>query len=362
MVTKDFLIVGGGVIGLASALALRRAGASVAVIDAGSTGAGASWAGGGILSPLLPWEYASPVAQLAARGAAMYEAWTGELREISGVDSEYERSGMVVLAPYDIERAEQWALSSQTALKTGVSWLDGAPMLELASVAQVRNPRLLAALSASARASGIEIIEHTPVERLIVEGESVQKLLTRNGEFHGGAFVIAAGAWSPALVPGVELAIKPIRGQMLLFGTGAKPLERIIYRDGIYLIPRRDGQVLVGSTREDVGFDSSTTEAARAHLFENALEIWPSLSQAALLRHWAGLRPMRPNNAPIIGPHPSLKNLFINAGHGRYGLTMAPASAEILLRQTGLATSTEPFDYAFELGTGHQLDKVQIVG
>lgn len=356
------MIVGGGVIGLSSALALRRLGASVMVIDAAAAGAGASWAGGGILSPLLPWEYPQHVAQLAARGAAMYQAWTDDLRAISGLDSEYHRSGMIVVAPFDANEALVWAASTKVTVDAGIFWPDEKPALGIPSVAQVRNPRLIAALLATARARGIDVVEHTRAERLVENGESIDAVRTAAGDLHAEAYVIAAGVWTPSLAPSADLAIKPIRGQMLLFGACKKPLANIVYRDGIYLIPRRDGHILAGSTREDVGFDCSTTEEARVQLSRAAIEIWPALRQAALLKHWAGLRPMRPDNAPIIDRHPLFKNLFINAGHGRYGLTMAPASAEILLTRVGFMASTDPLDEAFGIGAKAQLDKVQIVG
>lgn len=360
--THDFVVIGGGVIGLCSALALRQTGASVLLMEAASVGSGASWAGGGILSPLLPWEYPQHVAELAARGAAMYQAWTDELHAVSGLDSEYHRSGMIVVAPFDAEAAIAWGASTQTAVETGLSWLDDRPALRVPSIAQVRNPRLLAALLATAHASGINVLENTAVESLVEKGDSIHALRTANGELHADAFVVAAGAWTPSLIPAADLAIKPIRGQMLLFGAGTEAPENILYRDGIYLIPRRDGQILVGSTREDVGFDCSTTLHAREQLSRAAFDIWPALRQAALLKHWAGLRPMRPGNAPIIDRHPGFKNLFINAGHGRYGLTMAPASAGILLTRIGLSASTDPLDQAFGMNSTAQLDKVQIVG
>lgn len=362
MVARDFLIVGAGVIGLATALALRRLGSSVTIVDAATAGAGASWAGGGILSPLLPWEYPAPVVELTLHGAAMYEPWTEELHAECGIGSEYFRSGMRVMKPFDAPLATAWATATKVRIELDVCSSDAGAQLYLPDVAQVRNPRLLAALVASARARGVQVIEHTPVQSLVCEKGVIRGVRSEKGDIPAEAVVIAAGAWTPTLVPTCELSLKPIRGQMLLFGPTPPIPETILYCNGVYVIPRRDGHVLVGSTREDVGFDCGITTAARDELSKAAFALWPPLRQAPLLRQWAGLRPMRADNRPIIDRHPRYKNLFINAGHGRYGITMAPASAELLLQRMGLVASTGPLDHAFRIDSGAGLDKVQFVG
>ena len=125
--------------------------------------------------------------------------------------------------------------------------------------------------------------------------------------------------------------IRPIRGQMLLFKLQPGALDTILYRKGLYLIPRRDGHVLVGSTLEDVGFDKSTDAATRQRLHAAAAELLPALADVQPVQHWAGLRPGSPDNIPIIDRHPDFDNVFVNAGHYRYGVTLAPASAELLV-------------------------------
>ena len=127
--------------------------------------------------------------------------------------------------------------------------------------------------------------------------------------------------------------IKPMRGQMLLFKFDAPPLRHIVLQAGLYLIPRRDGHLLAGSTLEDVGFDKSTTGEAREMLQQRAAAILPALHKMQPVKHWAGLRPGSPENIPTIARHPVLGNLFINSGHFRYGVTMAPASVEMLMNE-----------------------------
>jgi glycine oxidase len=117
---------------------------------------------------------------------------------------------------------------------------------------------------------------------------------------------------------------------MLLFKLSPGLLDTIFYRNGLYLIPRRDGHVLVGSTLEDVGFDKSTDEATLHRLHTEAAELLPTLRDVQPIRHWAGLRPGSPDNIPVIDRHPDFDNVYVNAGHYRYGVTLAPASAELL--------------------------------
>jgi glycine oxidase len=140
----------------------------------------------------------------------------------------------------------------------------------------------------------------------------------------------------------LNLDVKPIRGQMLLFKFSAPPLPHIVLHEGMYLIPRRDGHLLVGSTLEDVGFDKRTTDEARRDLWQRAQLILPALCDMPLVQHWAGLRPGSPHNIPTIGRHAQLENLYLNTGHFRYGVTMAQASVEILLNE--LNGLEQPFD------------------
>ena len=129
-------------------------------------------------------------------------------------------------------------------------------------------------------------------------------------------------------------------------------LDTIVYRNGLYLIPRRDGHVLVGSTLEDVGFDKSTDDATRLRLHAEAAELLPALADVQPVQHWAGLRPGSPDNIPIIDRHPDFENVFINAGHYRYGVTLAPASAELLIdliEGNTPALDAEPYSWASAL-------------
>ncbi|MES1981940.1 MAG: glycine oxidase ThiO [Pseudomonadota bacterium] len=345
---SDFLIVGAGVIGLATAQHLLGLGMSVTVLERGVTAEESSWAGGGILSPLCPWDYPDEVTRLTERGASLFARWAAELRVMTGIDPEYDVSGLLVLPPFDLQTAKNWCATHAVQLlqaDASNGGLSGESMgIVLPQVAQVRNPRLMQALRQRVELLGGRIVEHCAVQSLKSAADRVHVALTARGEFSAENFIIAAGAWSTQVLGphALRLDIKPVRGQMLLYKFPAPPLHHIVVQGDLYLIPRRDGHLLVGSTLEDVGFDKNITPAAYASLYQRAAQILPQLEGMPLAQHWAGLRPASPRNIPTIGRHPHLKNLYLNSGHYRYGVTMAPASVEILMNEiTGAA---QPFD------------------
>jgi glycine oxidase len=335
----DFLIVGGGAVGLASARILLRAGYRVTLVERGEVGREASWAGGGILSPLCPWDYREPVTRLALRGMEMFGEAAAALHAATGLDPEYQRSGMLVLPPFQSGLAGQWCAQHRFVLQQ-VNLADYHPSMRgagllLPDVAQVRNPRLMQALRKHVETLGGTILEHREVQKFENAGERVVALHTPQGRLTADAYIVAAGAWSGKLLGehALNIDIRPIRGQILLLKFDAPPFRNILLRENLYLIPRRDGHVLVGSTLEDAGFDKSITAAARDDLLDRVRELFPEWRDCEPVRQWAGFRPGSPDNIPTIGRHPELANLYVNSGHFRYGVTMAFASAELLLNE-----------------------------
>ena len=333
----DFLVIGAGVSGLAVADQLLRRGGSVSVLDRGAVGQESSWAGGGILSPLCPWDYSAAVNQLALRGMALFPAFASELHQATGIDPEYQTSGLLVLPPFDRTRAESWCADHQLAVEripaSRVLPHLSADALLLPGIGQVRNPRLIQALRRRVELGGGKIIEHCAVTEIAVQNGRVRGVHSSQGEWQAGQYIVTTGAWTRNLLAATAAApdIRPVRGQMLLYRFDTPPLRHIVLQDGLYLIPRRDGHLLVGSTLEEVGFDKSTTATALHELSQHAARLLPALRDRMPVRHWAGLRPGSPDNLPHIGRHATLGNLWLNAGHFRYGVTMAPASAEKLM-------------------------------
>ena len=329
-VTHSTLVIGAGVSGLSAALLLLEQGHAVALLDQGEVGRESSWAGGGILSPLLPWAYTGPATALSLRSMARYERWNAQIERLSSLETEYWPSGMRVMGLSSLDQPLAWCKTHGFAAEP--EHAASGTALWLPDIAQVRNPRLVGALREAVVRLGGVIHSRCPVEAVRARGRRLVSVLTPQGNLHADQFVLATGAWSGLSFPGLAGVpnVRPIRGQMLLFKLESGVLDTIVYRRGVYLIPRRDGHVLVGSTVEDAGFDKTTDEATGRRLHAEAAELLPALRAVQPIRHWAGLRPGAPDNIPVIDRHPDFENVFVNAGHYRYGVTMAPASAELL--------------------------------
>jgi glycine oxidase len=346
----DYLIVGAGVIGLATALELADSGASVTIIDRGRVGQESSWAGGGILSPLMPWDYTAPVNDLVAFSNQLYAGWVAELAQRTGLDAQWQRSGMLVLSSTAPERAVDWCaahgmpLSFRRGREIVPDLAQEQQAMWLPDIAQVRNPRLTQALLLALKARQVTILEETEMQQLQQSATRLTGIKTSTGPLSAAAVIITGGAWSQSILGeyALKVDIRPVRGQMLLFKSRPGRLQQILYEQGTYIIPRLDGHVLTGSTVEDVGFDKSTTHEARELLQGRAARMLPWLMDAEFVQQWAGLRPGSPDSIPTIARHPFVDNLYINSGHFRYGVTMAPGSARLLANL--LAGRPQPLD------------------
>lgn len=358
------VIVGAGLIGMLTARELVNAGLEVILLDKSRAGTESSWAGGGILSPLYPWRYPEPVLQLAGIGHEGYESLARSLQDESGLDPEWTRSGMLILDENETVASEQW--SSRSGIhceeitlpllkQTEPSLADAYQQaLWLPDVAQIRNPRLVKTVKQSILSLGVTLIESVEVESMLFESGVVTGVKTQDEIVTADKVVITGGAWSAGLLPsmGSEIKVEPVRGQMILFKTKPGLINRIILSQGRYLIPRRDGHVLMGSTMEKVGFDKSTTAEAMNDLKAAAYDIIPELRDCDIVKHWSGLRPSSPTGVPYIGEHPDISGLFVNAGHYRNGVILAPASCK-LLADIMLDQPTDLDPSPFSLKTAH---------
>jgi glycine oxidase len=358
------LVIGGGVIGLMTARELAAAGADVVLVEMGSTGRESSWAGGGILSPLYPWRYRGAVTALATWSQRAYPELCQTLFEETGVDPEYNRSGMMILDPEATDLALNWAETEQVPMEL----LDRAAVLEkepglgfetdaalwMSEIAQIRNPRLTKALHLSI-GSRVEIRESEEVLQLRVDQGRIQGVTTTAGSIDAEHVIVCTGAWTAQLLEklGRKPDIRPVRGQMILFFAKPGQIRHVTLCRERYVIPRKDGRVLIGSTLEEAGFEKRTTAEAKEELYRVAVGMFPLLKRTPIEDHWAGLRPGSPSGIPYIGPYPGAEGLYVNAGHFRNGLVTGPASArliaDIVLRRDPILP---PSGYALDSARG----------
>ncbi|TVU70534.1 glycine oxidase ThiO [Cobetia crustatorum] len=349
---SDTLIIGGGVIGMMMAWQLADAGQRVTLLERGQCGREASWAGGGIVSPLYPWRYSNAISSLSRWSEGEYPRLAEALIEATGIDPEYRQKGLIYLRVEDEALALDWARTQhkplevigQEALYAREPYLATGhhEALWMPTLGSIRNPRLGQALRACLiQHPRVEVREGCDVQRLMIgDDQRVAGALTAQGVIKAGQVVVCGGAWSGKLLAeaGVLLPVRPVKGQMMVFNPVAAGLcrvedpllSRVVLCDGRYVIPRADGRILIGSTLEHKDFDKSTTAEARESLHASAASILPALSELAPEHHWAGLRPGTPDGTPFIGAVPGLHGLYVNAGHYRNGLVLAPAATRLL--------------------------------
>jgi glycine oxidase len=270
----------------------------------------------------------------------------------TGVDNGFRRCGAIYLAVDDdsqrdlAAKQEDWRrqgivaepLSPAALIALEPSLAGSAALQRLRAAcfvpeeAQIRNPRHLRALCAACALRGVSVEAFIRCDGFDLDGNRVRAARTSAGPLAADSFCIAGGAWSGAIAGslGLALAVKPIRGQIVLFRCPRPLLSRIINIGRRYLVPRDDGRVLVGSTEEDVGFNCGTTDEAIQELTEVAFRVAPALARVPVERSWAGLRPASPDGLPYIGRVPPLANLYVAAGHYRGGLQLSTGTAVLV--------------------------------
>ena len=348
----DVVVVGGGVAGLAAARELARRGLSVVVVESRAAGAGASGAAAGMLAPQSEADRRDELFELLCASREMYPDFAASLRDETGIDIELDRTGTLYLAfdAEDLEEVERrFAWQSRAGLAVERLTAEEARSLEPRVSTGVRAallfPRdwqvesrlLVRALAASARGSGARLLEGGRATGLRVEAGRVTGVETPEGILNAGAVVVAAGAWSSELLnsdaPSDDPRVEPVRGQVLCFrrhDSQAPFVRHVVYSPRGYLVPRRDGRLLAGSTTERVGFDCRVTEEGARSIRARAEEIAPGVSALALSDSWAGLRPRASDGLPVVGESGDVRGLFYATGYYRNGILLAPAAGELV--------------------------------
>lgn len=348
------VVIGGGIIGLCAAWYLNESGYEVIVLERTAVGAESSWAGGGILSALYPSRYLA-LAPLVADSVLEYHRIAAKVLDESGLDPELEPCLLLVLDAAEINDvtdsngsillSEKELSAMEPKLRSPCGRAKAYP------IAHIRNPRFTRAMKTALSRRGVRFIEHQEVLGFNSKRGQLVSLSGAFGVIPAADCVLATGAWTGDLLSstGVSLPIRPVRGQMIAIQTAPEVISNVIVHEYRYLIPRRDGLVLIGSTIEHVGFTKETTEAAKAELFAKAVQLVPQLSGNTIRYHWAGLRPGSPDDAPFIGEHPEIKGLFVCAGHYRNGFATGPASARLVVdMMLGRPPSVDPTPFRLD--------------
>jgi glycine oxidase len=346
-------IIGAGVIGLGIAWRLASRGARVEVFDKGAAGAGASHAAAGMLAACAEAEPGEEnLVALGRESQVRWPAFAAELKAISGIDVELREEGTLVVALTADDQARlAHHLVFQQKLGLPLQWIAAAetrrrePHLagKLAGAVwspqdhQVDNRKLVAALRGAAEGAGAIIREHVAVKEISITGPRADGIVLADGtKIAADAVVLAAGAWSrgiAGLAPELRPPVRPIKGQMLSLrmDAAAPLLTHVLWAPGAYLVPRRDGRLLVGATVEEKGFDTSLTAGGLLTLLEAAWRAVPAVEELPIEEMWVGHRPGSRDDAPILGPGP-VDGLVYATGHHRNGILLAPVTADAMAR------------------------------
>lgn len=366
--SPDVIVVGGGVIGLSIAWKASERGLSVTVVEE-SPGRGASWAAAGMLAPVTevhPGE--EHVLGLGVASLALYPDFVARLEELTGLSTGYREGGTLMAAAtgddyaalqdvalvqerlgLEVERLKRKdARALEPALTPGLraAWF-------VAGDHHIDNRALVEAVTEACKRSGVELVADTVAEVIVSRTRAMGVRLASGAVLDAGAVVVAAGAWSGAL-PGIpdeyRPPVRPVKGQ-LLYLRGAADEQLLTHNVrglDVYLVPRRDGRIVVGATVEERGFDMTVTAGAVYELLRDAFELVPGLSELELVECVAGLRPGSPDNAPMIGAT-GLDGLFVATGHYRNGILLTPLTAEAMAELLVSGTPPETIEPASPL-------------
>ncbi len=340
----DVIVVGGGAIGLALARTMAED-RSVLLIERGSTGRESSWAAAGMLCPHSEATENDPLLGLSLASLAMYRTFAAELLEETGVDIEYQDNGVIVLASDSIEYENlrhRCAWQQRAGLDATLLSAEDArrrePRLTLEFEGamfcpgdhQIRPRILLDALKKSCAIRGVEILENSPVEAIVSAGDHVTGVRSGSGSFAAPVVILAAGAWASE-IDGMcpKIRMKPRKGQILSLEMPGPVFRHLIRWGRLYLVPRRECELVVGATNEDCGFDRRPTAAGLSVLLADAQRLSSDVGHYPILETWAGLRPATEDGLPAIGAS-GVEGLFYALGHYRNGILLTPVTAKII--------------------------------
>jgi glycine oxidase len=339
--TWDVIVVGGGIIGLSLSIALHKRGVRVLVVERGEPGREASYAAAGMLAD-CPLEMPAALQTLAAASARMYPEFVHVLQDESGINVDLRDQGTLLFtAPEHLRGTAEF--SAEHNFQAHLAELEPGLATTKTSVfylkeRSVDSRALTAAVLKAAKHRGVDISSGTTVTDLIFSDGRVAGVITDKTKYPAPCVVNCAGAWAGNLSTH-RLPTRPVKGQMLAVAGAQHNLVRHVIRTpDVYLVPRTNGRILIGSTLEEAGFDKRTDATTIQRLHQSAIRLVPALKEALMLEAWAGLRPGTPDDLPILG-ETSTPGYFVATGHFRDGILLTPVTAHVMAQ---VITGTQP--------------------
>jgi glycine oxidase len=330
MKSWDVIIIGGGIIGLSLSIELRKKDARVLILERGEPGREASSAAGGMLVD-CPFETPAALQPLAAASASMYPEFVRELELESGMKIDLRNQGTILFP--SAAHVSHPAFEAATQIP--------APLAEFEpALAEVDRPAfylkersvdpraLTPAALKGARRLGVDVSSGEEVIAVNLSDGRVSGVTTRKTSFLAAKVVNCAGAWSGQIGP-YAIPTRPVKGQMLCLVSASRMLKHVIRSPEVYVIPRSDGRIIIGTTVEEAGFDKRTDVAAIQCLRAAAIAMVPELRNAKILEDWAGLRPGTPDGLPILGAT-GTSGYYVATGHFRDGILLAPITSQVM--------------------------------
>jgi glycine oxidase ThiO len=327
---SEIIVIGGGVIGLATAIELRLCGAEVTVLCKDFKAA-AGHAAAGMLAPQAERITTRAMQELCLASRELYPDWVRKIESISGVEVGYWQCG--ILAPHYDQRQSDADWLDTKAIHRHQSGLSESVVggYWYPADGQVDNRALIRSLLVASQALGVKFLDGVEVTKIDRHQGRVTHLATSQGEMSAQHYILATGAWSQQLL---SIPVVPRKGQMLSVIVPAAqqenlPLQQVLFGEDIYIVPRRDGKIIIGATSENVGFEPANTLKSVKQLIANAMRLFPPLQQCTLHETWWGFRPATPDELPILGESADA-NLTLATGHYRNGILLAPMSAKLI--------------------------------
>ena len=325
MHTSDVVIAGAGIIGLSIGIELRKAGATVAVLDRGEPGREASSAAAGMLVTGDP-DLGTPMRALAEASAALYPSFVEELELRSGLRTDLEARGALYVAA-ESERLDSSALSPAELAEQEPD-LAQHPRVHFLTEQSVDPALLTRAAIEAARRLGVTVHHEAAVQDVSLTDEHLIQVRTPRTSYRTATLVNCAGAWANQIA-GAAAPARPRKGQMLSVVPRDCKLRHVIRSRDVYLVPRKDGRIIIGATVEDCGFDKTVDSSRIQRLHQAAANLVPAIGEAKILDAWAGLRPGSPDDLPIMGVG-RLPGTYVATGHFRNGILLAPITAALM--------------------------------